>query len=435
MRRIVVSALVAALFPLLRARAAEKLTLPEAEALALKNNPQISAARLIALAEGEHAREVKSGFLPTLSANATGVDASPGTRITAGALNNPVLYDRAAAGAVLNQLLTDFGRTSNLLASARFRARAQDALSTATAEQVTLAVDQAFYGGLAARALLKVAQQTVAARRDVADQVRALAQSKLKSDLDTSFAEVDLAQANLLLLDSENGEKAAIATLSAILGFSDDRDFDLVEVALPIRVPPANADELIARALAQRPDVAALTFESRAAEKYRVAQRDQFLPELRAVAVGGFAPYRNDHLSANYSGVGVNLAIPIFTGFRVDAEAREAELRARAAGEKLLDVRNQVARDVRKSWLDLQTAYSRLSVTRELLRQADRALDLARTRYRLGLSSIVELSQAQLKATEAEIGDADARYRYRLAEALLRYEVGPGPLEKPAAAP
>jgi outer membrane protein TolC len=60
-----------------------------------------------------------------------------------------------------------------------------------------------------------------------------------------------------------------------------------------------------------------------------------------------------------------------------------------------------------------------VTVSEQLLAQANQALDLAETRYKLGLSSIVELSQAQLQQTQGEIGNAQAGYAYRLALSVL----------------
>jgi len=73
------------------------------------------------------------------------------------------------------------------------------------------------------------------------------------------------------------------------------------------------------------------------------------------------------------------------------------------------------------------TAYQRVAVTEELLREANLALSLAQTRYQLGLSSIVELSQAQFQQTDAAIGNTDAQYQYRLALATLNYQTGANP--------
>jgi outer membrane protein len=173
------------------------LTLKEAEALAVKNNPQISVGRLLALASLQVTREAKSNLWPTATGDLTGVDAQSGSRITAGALNNPIIYERAAAGLMVTQLITDFGRTTNLISSANYAAKAESQNAMATKEQILLAVSRAFYNALQAHAVVTVAQQTVSERQTVANQVEALFKSKLKSELDFSFASVNLAEAKL----------------------------------------------------------------------------------------------------------------------------------------------------------------------------------------------------------------------------------------------
>ncbi len=402
--------------------APRRLSVKDAEALALKNNPAISVARLNALAYHQVTREVRSSLLPSAYANLTAVDAQENSRISAGGLNNPIIYERAAAGATVSQLITDFGHTTNLVASARLHAKAEDQNALATKEDILLAVDQAFYAALQSAAVLKVAQQTVASRQSLSDQVTALTNSKLRSTLDLSFANVNLSQAKLLQLDAENNTKAAMASLSAVLGFSTVQDFELVEDTAPLDQPPANVDNLIAEAYRLRPEILALEFESQSAEKMHSAQRDALLPTISALGAIGQAPVRNDHLSNWYGAVGVNLQVPVFNGFLYTARAREADLQAQAANQRLIDLRNRISRDVRTSWLNASTAYERVSVSRQLLEQANQALSLADTRYRLGLSSIVELSQAQLQQTQAEISSATASYDYRLALSVLRYQ-------------
>ncbi len=137
----------------------------------------------------------------------------------------------------------------------------------ATKEDVLVAMDQAFYSALQTHAVLRVAEQTVASRQLLADQVSALTKSKLKSDLDLSFANVNLAQAKLLYLDALNNDKSAIASLSAILGYPTLENFELVNDTEPLTPPPADVDPLIADAFAKRPEILALEFESESAEK------------------------------------------------------------------------------------------------------------------------------------------------------------------------
>jgi len=263
----------------------------------------------------------------------------------------------------------------------------------------------------------------VNARQTVSDQVGALFRSKLKSELDLSFANVNLAQAKLLLLDAKNNENSAYAALSAVLGYSSLQSFQLLEDSTPNIAPPDNVDDLISTAFTMRPEILALEFQSEAARKFQKAERDLLFPDIRALGVVGDTPVRNPIISPNwYGGVGINIDVPVFNGFLFTARSREASLRAQAAAEKLRDLRDRISRDVRTAWLNAKTAYDRLAVTQQLLEQANLALNLAQSRYNLGLGSIVELSQAQLQQTQAQISDAQAGYDYRLSLAVLQYQ-------------
>jgi outer membrane protein len=399
-----------------------RLTLKEAETLVIKNNPQITSARLQALAAQQMVREARSSYWPTATANLTAVDSQVNSRITAGGLNNPIIFERAAGGAAVSQLVTDFGHTKNLVASANFSAKAEEQNALATREQVLLAVDQAFYGVLQAQAVLRVATGTVANRQVVVDQVQALTKSLLKSELDLSFAQVNLAQAKLLLLDAQNNERSAQAVLAALLGYVSPWEFDVVDEPAAPNVPPANLDDLIHQAFDSRPELQAINFQYQSLEKLKYAERDSQFPTISALGAAGGTPVRDYRLSPWYGAVGVNMEVPIFNGFLFSARAKEADLRAQAVQQRLVDLRNTIARDVRTSWLNATTAYDRLDVTNQLLKQANLALDLAQTRYKLGLGSIVELSQAQLQQTQAEISQSQAGYEYGLALLILQYQ-------------
>ncbi len=414
-----------------------RLARVQAEQLAIKNNPQISVGKLLALAQHQVYREARSAELPVSNGNATAVDANEGSRIGAGSLTASRLLEHVGAGVTLSQLLTDFGRTINLVSSAKLQEKAQNANALATTEDIVLAADRAFYNALQAQALLKVAQQTVDTRGSVEHQVDELTKSKLKSELDLTFAQVNLSQAKLLLLDAQNNVQSTLAALTAILGFDKEMRFELAEEdnqAPP--PPPPDVDVLINTALQQRPDLQALNYNAQAAEKLRRAQRDQLLPTVSALGIAGVSPVRPDcfggcfpsyFISSWYGAVGVNMEVPIFNGFLFTSEASEAKFRARAAGESARNLRDNVVRDVRTAWLSANTAFQRVGVSEELARQANLALNLAQGRYQLGLSSIVELSQAQLQQTDAAIGYVNTQYQYRLALSTLNFEIGTMP--------
>jgi len=401
----------------------QRLTLQDAESLALKNNPQISVSRLLALASQQITRETRASYYPTVYGSLTAVEPNPGSRISAGALNNPIIYERFAGGVTLAQLITDFGRTSNLVATAALRAKAADMNAVATAAQIRLAVDQAFYNALQSHAELRVAEETVKARQLVSDQITTLYTNKLKSQLDVSFADANLAQSKLLLLDAQNNYQAALSTLSSVLGYPAQQQFELVDSELPLTPPTDAVSQLVEQAFSNRPEIASQDYEVQAARRYQKAERDLLLPDIRALGTVGGVPTGAPQLDTWYGAIGVNVNIPIFNGFLYPARSREAALRAQANEEQLRDLKDRIANDVRTSWLSANAAYSRIAVTRQFVDQTNLAADLSQTRYNLGLSSIVELNQAQLQQTEAQIEFAAAKYQYRIAQAVLRFQI------------
>ncbi len=407
----------------------EVLTRQQAEQLALKNNPRISVAALIALAQKQVVRETRSAELPSLYGNGTGIGAEQGSRLASGDLASSRLLNHVGGGLQLSQLITDFGRTPNLVATSSLQAKAAEQNAEATREDIVFAADLAFYNALEAQATLQVASSTVNERQSIGDQVDALTASKLKSTLDQSFAQVNLSEAKLLFLNSKNQAEAAMASLNDILGETTEHIYHLVDdTDLP--TPIANsAEALITMALQQRPDLKSLQLTHEADVRFSRAQHEQLLPTVSALGVFGGTPVGSStyYDPRWYGAAGINISVPIFEGFKFHAQATEATLRARASNEQSRQLTDRIVRDVRTAWLSANTAQQRMAVTAELLKEANTAMDLAQTRYQLGLSSIVELSQAQLQQTQAQIASANARFEYEADLAALRFQSGVQP--------
>ncbi len=400
-----------------------QLTLAEAQRLAVQNNPQYGAAKLTAAASHQVPTEIRANYFPTAFGSITGVGADSGSRIAAGALNNPVIYNRIGTGITVNQLFTDFGRTRELIASSQFRAQAQDQASEATRADVVLAATRAYFAVLRANAVLNVARQTVSARQLVSEQVTALEANRLKSTLDVSFANVNLADARLLLASAENDLHSTEAELAAAMGLPAQTQFALSEEAMPA-APPAQIDPLIQDALQSRPELKDLRLQQIAAERFAKAEHALYYPSIGATATAGLAPAADPAVPGRYGAAGINVNIPVFNGGLFKARQTEAELRAQAAAQSVNDLVNRVTRDLRVAYLAEQTAYQRLSLTNQLLQQAQLALELSQSRYDLGLSSIIELSQAQLNLTSAQIAVASAKYDYQTQWALVQFQTG-----------
>jgi len=403
------------------------LTLTDAQALALRLHPQIASANYLALAAEEVVKETRAGFFPLVNLYGTAAGAGEeGTRILAGGLNNPTVYDRAAGGLQVNQLITDFGRTANLTASSKLQAQAERQNVNLTREQVLLDVDTAYFGALGAQAVLQVAQQTINTRQLLLERVTELATNQLRSELDVSFARVQLEQARLMLERSQNDSAAAMATLSTALGYGDYREFRLTEQPLDDIAGATNADvsELVEAALSRRPELLSLRDRREAALRFARAQRDQRLPVIQAVGVAGEAPTHDSHLPDNYAAGGLELSVPLFAGGLYAARQHEAELRAQSDTEQLRSLEDNIIRDVRIAWLNLNNAQQQWHTTQDLVRNASQAFELAQARYKNGISSIVELSEAQLNLTSAQIAQANARYGVLIQQAGLDYQTG-----------
>lgn len=412
----------------------QPLSLKEARQIALANRPLVRAANLSVAGARQNTIQVQSARYPQLSASITAVDAyretttqdgkevTLDTRIAAGGLNNPTILRRESNGLFLSQLITDFGRTANLVESAKFAETAQQQQANATRAQVILETSDAYFAALEAQSVLQVAAKTVDARSLLLDRISAMARNKIRSELDVRFAQVNLGEARLLLLRAENAVDAAFARLSTSLGYHDARRFALTDESTA--APLGDIDTLLGQAVAARPDLASLRADREAAKKSVDAAKALSYPTINLYAAAGVTPYGDDRLSRNYGAIGLNLSVPLFDGGKISALQQQAQLRSLELSENLLEAQNNVLRSVRVAWLNARSGYENIGITESLRDAASQALVLADARYKLGITSIVELNQAQLSAIDAEIAYTRAKYQYLTARAVLDFQVG-----------
>jgi outer membrane protein len=409
------------LFP----QAPVRLTLSDAKAMAVANHPQVLAAQSEAAYTNEEITVSRAPYYPVLSADLTGSQSSNSlARIGAGALSASRLFNRFGQGVVFSQLVTDSGRTKNLVASSRFQAEASTQTVQATRYDVLLEVTRAYFAALHAQGVVRVALATVDARQLLLDQVTTLANNNLRSQLDVSFADVNVSEAKLLLLRAQDTVQSSLADLTRALGSGQPVNYQLMDEPLP-QGPPDRPDVLVMEALNNRPEVASFRAASDAAMKFAQAEKDLERPSVTILGAAGFLPLINSSgIPTHYEGVALNVDVPIFNGHLFSARREAAEFRANEAAQRLRDTQERIARDVRVSWASATNAFQRIDVTAQFLRQATLALDLAQGRYNLGLASIVELTQAQLNVTQAEIENLSAKYDYETQNAALQYSAG-----------
>ncbi len=405
----------------------QMLSLAQAVAIAIQNHPRIAAAQNSEAAAGQRVVEARAPYYPALNGEITGSQADYLSRIGAGNLATSQLFNREGEGLVVNQLISDFGRTGSLVASSRLQSQAAAQTTLATRYDVTLGANRAYFGVLESQALVRVAQETVRTRQTLDDQVTALGKAQLKSQVDVSFADVNLSEAQLALIRARDNLQQAFVDLGRALGLdSAPLQYQLAEGPVPA-APSSSVEGLISQAIQNRPELAELRFSYQAAQKFEAAERDLKRPNVNLVAVGGALPYLDQNPRVTpygYEGVAVNIEIPIFNGHLFTAREEAARYESLAANQRLRDLQQQVEHDVRSAWLTANTAYQRIPVTMALVSQAQLAQDLAQGRYDLGLASIVELTQAQLNLTQAQIENVGAQYDYESAFAALQYTIG-----------
>jgi outer membrane protein len=402
---------------------APTLSLADAETRTLKNQPRLAAEALRAQALGKRVQQTRSAYFPQLTANLTAVKANGDSAVAAGAVTTSSVSTRVAGGATLTQLVTDFGRTRDLVRFSRLTAQSASQSTEDVRQQILRDVDQAYFASEAAESVRGTAQAVLAFRGTELRQLTALAQSQLRSTLDVQFAQVLVSEAQMAVVQADSNVQEARAQLTAAMGDDNDPDYVLAEQPQPPLLE-ADVNLYIREALANRPDLKALNLQSQAAQQYANSESKLNYPTVKILGAAGEVPDRDHTLQQNYGAAGINISVPVFNGGLYSGRIAEAKLRAQAAGRDVRDRSLVIERDVRTNWARAKDAYLQIQVAQDLVDQTGVAVRLAQARYDAGLGSIVELNQAELSQTSALIQAASARFDYLSARAALNYALG-----------
>ena len=154
-------------------------------------------------------------------------------------------------------------------------------------------------------------------------------------------------------------------------------------------------------------------------------------PRIEALGSAGRTTVGDSSVLGTYAAAGIDVQVPLWTGGLLSARQNEATLRASAQQKSLEQQENQVVKEVNSSWFDAFTALKNIGVAEQLAASAQQALELADAEYRAGQTSIIELSQTQLNALQAEIAAASAKYDYQIDRVQLEYQCGTLPYRTP----
>lgn len=404
------------------------LGLREAIDIALKKHPSLISANANLEAAEARTEQTKSLYYPQIYANfdtMSGVGGiNPRFVTPAGSMLRQNL-SQYAGGVIANQRLYDFGFTKNLVDSSKLAARAQVQDVTAQRMLVVATVQRAYLTSLKRRRLVQIAEDTVRERGVIRSQVEVLYRQQLKSKLDLDLVQVELTNAESLLVKARNDLKASFAELNRAMGVTGPEDYILEDIPITVRAPRP-LESLIVDSQSH-PELMRTKEFARSAEAKVKAMKKQYLPTVSAVASAGdfeiFDTSRKER-TGGWWAAGALISMPLFTGFLIENQVREATAQQAAAQAGTLNIEQALTQQVTNAYLDTISFAQQIKLAEEQVRTAQEALQLARQRYRLGLGSIVEVTQSEVALTGAQTRLAESQYDYKIADVMLAYAIG-----------
>jgi outer membrane protein len=410
-----------------------ELSLETALRIGRRLQPQLRQARAQTQAAEARVDQARAPLLPQVNLIANYTRATNNFAPTGGGMqlgNNPTpdpsfqTYNFWRNGITATQLIWDFGQAWQKKNAARASAEAQEDTERATQLSSDLAIRAAFYQARAARDAVGVAHETLANQNKHVDQIKAFTEVGTRPEIDLLQANTDQANAEVALINAQNDYATARAILNQTMGVEAAAGYEVVGAAsAPLPGEGTPLETLVDEALRARPDVAAKLAELRAQDLTNKATAGRYGPALSAAAGATYNGREIDNLVWNFSG-GFSLAWPIFEGGLVRATVREGEAKSAGLRAEVDIARQQVRVDVDQARLTIIAGKAAVAAAERSLANAKARLDLADIRYRTGVGNGIELSDAQLAATNAGFQRLQATLRLDTARAQLQKALG-----------
>lgn len=390
--------------------------------LALCNNPQTQTAWINTKIAAAQLGISRGAWLPTLDLSAT----AERNRGNPNALGGPSQTNSETDMSLsLQYLLFDFGGRNAQVESDKQALIAADLSQDATIQTVLFAAVQGYYDLLAGQEAVRAAQESVKSDQAAyaAADARHAAGSALLSDV--LQAKTALSQAQLTLTEAQGALTTARGTLANVMGLPADSAFSIepVPATPPTPAAAANLKELIAQAVAARPDLAAAQADINSAQASINVAQSTGLPSLSLFATPSYS--HSASLGTEHQTVyGLSLSVPLFSGFVTTYEVRRAEAELDSAIAARNQIRNQVSLDVFTAYTALLTAQDALTAAEDLLSSAHAAAQLAIGQYQAGVGDILNVLSANAALVSAEQQEIQSRYNLYIARASLAKAIG-----------
>lgn len=402
----------------------QSLSLEEATALALRQHPSIKAAEAGFVAADARIPQARSSFFPkvdtTLSSarsyseGGTSFNGTSGTGSSTTTNNTTQLQ--------LTQKIWDFGKTGALVDEAKANATVSQEEVDRVKNLVVLNVKTAYYGLLGAQRLVKVTEASLARSELNLRSARGFFEVGTKPKSDVTKAEVEVAQARVNLIRTRNAVKIAETTLNNALGLSTDLTFQVQDI-LSFEGAKFDLNQLREEAFRNRPELRQARARVVAADAQVRGARSAYYPDLNGV--GSVSRTSDDYppQDDNWS-LSVTLTWNLFQGFLTRARLRETRANLEATRRNFDTLELQVRLEVEQAWLGMNEAEERIAATAKSVESAEENLRLAQGRYDAGVGTILELTDAQVALTQAQVDQVQALFDHKTARARLDNALG-----------
>ena len=406
------------LIPTRSLHAAPSLTLDEALATALKNHPQVVEARENLAGAEARTGQALAGYYPQVSIAADWSKGrsylTPLERVKSTEVHTDALY--------LKQTIYDFGRTAGAVDASRGNRDAADLALDITRQDLAQRVRSAFYLVLAAEKQVVAVRETVKARGEVQRQAQEFFREGIRAKVDLARAEANFFTAKTALIRAENNSEIARVELANAMGLPSLGETLLVEPS-PAALPLPDRGEVQQESLRNRAELRQLAALKAAATGDLRSARSGYLPVLSGTAALGYAD-RDFPPTGNVWAVGLNLTMPLFSGFSTVEQVREARANIGSIEARQGYLRLQIIKEAESAWLGAKEAAARMVSTEKEVAAANEGQALAEGRYQEGVGSIIEVTDAQTLALDAQTAHIQASYDYYTSLARLDRAVG-----------
>jgi TolC family type I secretion outer membrane protein len=393
------------------------LSLPEAVALALRQNPTITSAQQLEAAARARIGEARAGFLPRFD----WLTSAGRSQVFSTTLNRPITGNSISTAIQGSQLIYDFGKVGATVDQARANARFSGAEVERVQQVVVQNVKLGYFNLLQARRLVGVAEAAVSRAELNLRSARGFFDVGTKPKSDVTKAEVEVANAQVALIRARNLVRTTEAALANALGLEATTPLQIQDILTyePVTLDPK---ALLAEALANRPELAEARAQIDAAQAQLAGARANYLPTINVSGSYGGAS-TDPELHETWSIVGT-LSWNLFQGFFTTYQVRETEALVGAARATYANQELLVRLDVEQAYVSVVEAAERIVATGVAVESARENLSLAQGRYDAGVGTILELTDAQLALTNAEADQVRALTDYRNGLATLDRVVG-----------